>query len=202
MNDIVISTIKQGESYSGNEPVKPKPEIITFKNNFGGVVPNTVYCPACSTLTEYNAKWGEVQEKRNPTEKDYRFEVGYAKDNDELYARCLKCDFDLREEAPTMEIVKPKPKVTRKQVTIKSKMTATTELVWISQVKYQSGFFTMPREEFMRVAKLGGANEKLAARVGGSNYALEWSVLLSEYKEIGEGETAMIGIARNHWNNM
>lgn len=202
MSDIVITTVKPGEAISGNDSVVQKSEIITFKNNFGGVVPNTVYCPACSTLTEYNAKWGEVQEKRNPTEKDYRFEVGYAKDKDELHARCLKCDFDLREEAPTMEIVKPKPKVARKQVTIKSKMTATTELIWISQVKYQGGFFTMPRAEFMRVAKLGGETEKLAARVGGSNYSLEWTILLSEYKEIGEGDEALIGIARNHWSNM
>ena len=201
MSDIEITTIKFGEAFSAHEREEPKAEVTWFKNNFGGVVPNTVYCPACSTLTEYNEKWGEVQEKRNPTEKDYCFEVGYSQDGDELHARCLRCDFDLRQEAPKLEM-KPKPKVAKKQVTIKPKMSATTELIWIGQVRYEGGFFTMPREEFMRVAKLGGEKERLAARVGGSNYGLEWSVLLSEYREIGEGDSARIGIARNHWSNM
>ena len=202
MSEIVITTISHGEAYSGHEKLEPKSSIVTFKNNFGGVIPNTVFCPACSTLTEYNAKWGEVQDKRNPTEADYCFKVGYANDGEETYASCLKCDFDLRDEAPTLEMVEPKQKLPRKQVSIKSKMTANTELIWIAQVMYQSGFFTMAREEFMRVAKLGGVNQKLAARVGGSNYGLEWDSLLSEYKEIGEGEDALIGIARNHWSNL
>jgi hypothetical protein len=202
VSEILISTILPGQAYSGNESVEPKLEIVTFKNNFGGVIPNTVFCPACSTLTEYNAKWGEIQEKKNPTERDYCFDVGYTTDGLEKYAKCIKCDFDLRTEAPTLEIPVIKPTVSRKQVKISSKITAETELIWISHVKYQGGFFTMPREEFMRVAKLGGVNQKLAARVGGSNYTLEWNELLSEYKEIGDGDTSLIGIARNHWNNL
>ena len=78
MSEIVITTISHGEAYSGHEKLEPKSSIVTFKNNFGGVIPNTVFCPACSTLTEYNAKWGEIQEKKNPTERDYCFDVGYA----------------------------------------------------------------------------------------------------------------------------
>ena len=114
MSDIKITTVPYGQCISGNDSVEPRLEITWFKNNFGGVVPNTVYCPACSTLTEYNDKWGEVQEKRTPTEKDYCFEIGYDQDGDELHARCLKCNFDLRQEAPTLEM-KPKPKTQRKE---------------------------------------------------------------------------------------
>ena len=117
--------------------VEPRLEITWFKNNFGGVVPNTVYCPACSTLTEYNAKWGEVQEKRNPTEKDYCFEVGYDQDGDELHARCLKCNFDLRQEAPTVRNETETKGHERKQVTIKPKMSAYDgiNLDWTSKIR-------------------------------------------------------------------
>lgn len=202
MSEIIVTNVPFQGAVSAQETVTPREEVLTFENNFGGAVPNTVYCPSCSTLTEYNAKWGEVQEKRNPLESDYCFEVGYAQDETGLYARCLRCDFDLRETPSREELKPPKPKTQKRQVAIRQTLTASTELVWIANVRYASGLFIMPREEFMRVAKLGSDTHNLAARVGGSNYGLDWSVMLSEYKEINHGGEEMIGIARNHWRNL
>jgi hypothetical protein len=203
VSEVKILTIPFLKSVSGESFIEPIAEIVHFKNNFGGIIPNTVFCPACSTLTEYDSKWGEVKEKRNLEEHDYSFEVGYATKDGETYAQCLKCEFDLRLEAPKLEPKEKTTKTVRPQVKIVNKITANTEIEWIGQAKYEGGFFTMSKEEFMRVVKSGQNKDKrIAASIGGSNYCIEWDKLFSEYKEIKSDTGFRIGIARNHWTNL
>jgi len=196
MEDI---TAVVGEAISGMEKYETPSESQGFEQMRGrskNYVPTTAYCPQCSTLFEWDAKWGEPKPKWSLKYQDFCFDLGYAKDEDGVtYVKCNSCGHDLRNEPQEME------GASSSQPT-KSRAKADFQQEWLKNVKLHNGFYVMSVQEFKRMAVIGyGSKLKMnpCAKVGGSSYYVLWNDYLQHYEEMTYDGVKSIGISRKHW---
>lgn len=99
---IEITHINVGEGAKGNNIIEPTVEDLHYtkaKGSGDSTYPMTLFCPKCSDTHEFNSRFGEWREKWLVDAKDLYFTVKYEVDEDgRLFAKCEKCDFDLRDD--------------------------------------------------------------------------------------------------------
>ena len=144
-------TIKQGEAISGSERYIPEKEAQGFEQQRGrnkNYVPTTAFCPQCSTLEEWDSKWGEPKPKWTLQYSDFCFDLEYAEDEEGVFVRCRNCGHDLRQEVKEMH----GEKTTKAK---KSKSSVDFHQEWLKNVKPHNGYYTMSIQEFKRMAVIG-----------------------------------------------
>jgi len=195
-------TIKQGEAVSGMEKYTPNIETQGYDQKRGrssNFVPTTAFCPQCSTLYEWDAKWGEPKPKWKHHQSDFCFDLVYETDeNGETFVRCKTCGHDLRNEPKEMSgstqgVAKRTPAEKKKQ---------DFHQEWLKNVKLHNGSYVMSLKEFKRMAVIGyssGLKMNPCAKVGGTSYFVLWQDFLNHYEEFTIDGVKSIGIARQHW---
>ena len=142
-------------------------EIFTYSKQKGSGECSyslTVFCPKCSDTHEYNSKGHVWKSKWIIEDKDYSFQVVYSEDEDgETFAKCSKCDFDLRDEYIYGSVdEKPTPVGDLHQVSI-------------TGVSYADGCFVMPLDSFKKAIMEGYKRKAtLFATVGSMSYKIHW----------------------------
>lgn len=192
-------TIKQGEALSGMEKYTPAVESQGYEQQRGrntNFVPTTAFCPQCSTLYEWDAKWGEPKPKWRLHQSDFCFDLEYETDDEgETFVRCKKCGHDLRNEPTEMRSSSNNKKG-------KSKKRVDFHQEWLRQVKLHNGYYVMSLQEFKRMAVIGyssGLKMNPCAKIGGTSYYVLWEDFLNHYEEFKLDGLKSIGIARQHW---
>ena len=144
-----------GYSSRGADVSPPAEDLGYYERVMKGnlsIVPCTTYCPSCSDILEYNKRSGSVKRKWSLSHGDLQFKLSYRKDhNNELYAVCDNCGFDLRKEPPN---------------TIRERLNDIEEVIKtdryiFKEYKYQNGNYYIPLSEFMNVAKKYKAGERV-----------------------------------------
>ena len=191
-------TIKQGEAISGGEKYIPESESQGYEQQRGrskNFVPTTAFCPQCSTLEEWDSKWGEPKPKWSLHYSDFCFDLEYAQDENGIFVRCTNCGHDLREEVKEMhsesntKSAKPKNNVDFHQE-------------WLKNVKPHNGYYVMSIQEFKRMAVIGYSSNLLmnpCAKIGHNSYYILWQDFLNQYENITVDGVKSIGMARQHW---
>lgn len=192
-----------GRAISGFEVYDPVPEPQGVEQQRGrskNFVAATAFCPQCSKLYEWDARFGEPKLKWSIARTDYCFDLVYDRDeNDELFVRCESCGHDLREEPNQMMGATPtktSPREKRKQEFHQE---------WLRGVVAQDNHFAMEVEEFKRMAVIGYKSKLTmnpCAKVGVNNYYVLWDDYLNNYETITVGGKQMIGIARKWWKTL
>jgi hypothetical protein len=190
-----------GSAISGFEVYDPIPEPQGVEQQRGrnkNFVASTAYCPQCSKLFEWDAKFGEPKMKWSVARTDYCFDLAYEQDEatGETFVRCQSCGHDLREEATGMMGATPT------SVSPREKRTQTFHQEWLRGVVAQDNHFVMDVEEFKRMAVIGYKSSlqmNPCAKVGANNYYVAWDDYLNHYETLTVSGSQRIGIARKWW---
>lgn len=192
-------TVVPGEAASGMEKYDIIVETQGYEQQRGrnkNYVPTTAFCPQCSELTEWDAKWGEPKLKWSLKYQDFCFDLEYTQDETgEHYVKCTSCGHDLRNEPQEME-----GKSTAKQTKTRSRVDFQQE--WLKNVKLHNGFYVMSVQEFKRMAVIGYKSSlkmNPCAKIGGNSYYVLWDDFLQHYENMTFEGVKSIGIARQHW---
>jgi len=199
---------------SGGELYSPKSETTVYERSWGRntqIVPHQLYCPNCSTLTEYDQKWGEVRPKRFVEEGDYVFDLEYAEDEtgespSGLYVKCKSCGFDLR------KIVDDNVWKTESKGSQTSSSPRGEEVVieWIAESYYSDGHYYLTMNEFKRIVRLAHGNNtvlKLGVVVGGGAYTVSYTdfdkaMRAKKYVQESKNGSEWIGIPRHYFSEL
>jgi len=214
MNSPKIWDIPPDMAISGGELYSPKSETTVYERSWGRntqIVPHQLYCPNCSTLTEYDQKWGEVRPKRFVEEGDYVFDLEYAKDEtgdspSGLYVICKACGFDLR------KIMNNNVWETESGDSQTSTPPRGEEIVieWIAESYYSDGHYYLTMNEFKRIVRMAYDRDevlKLGVVVGGGAYTVSYTdfdkaMRAKKYVQESKNGSEWIGIPRHYFSEL
>ena len=199
---------------TGEKLYRPYIETNVYERSWGRntqIVPHQLYCPNCSTLTEYDQKWGEVRPKRFVEEGDYVFDLEYAEDQtgespSGNYVKCKSCGFDLR------KIVEDN--VWKKDSDADGEDTSPRgeEVVieWIAESYYSEGHYYLTMAEFKRIVRMAydkSVNLKLGVVVGGGAYTVSYTdfdkaMRAKKYVQQSKNGSEWIGIPRHYFSEL
>lgn len=198
---------------SGGELYSPKSETTVYERSWGRntqIVPHQLYCPNCSTLTEYDQKWGEVRPKRFVEEEDYVFDLEYAEDEtgdspSGLYVKCKSCGFDFR------KIVNDNVWETESEDSgISSPRGEEVVIEWIAESYYSDGHYYLTMNEFKRIVRMAYDRDevlKLGVVVGGGAYTVSYTdfdkaMRAKKYVQESKNGSEWIGIPRHYFSEL
>jgi len=213
MNSPKIWDIPPDMAISGGELYSPKSETTVYERSWGRntqIVPHQLYCPNCSTLTEYDQKWGEVRPKRFVEEGDYVFDLEYAKDEtgdspSGLYVICKACGFDLR------KIMNNNVWETESEDSgISSPRGEEVVIEWIAESYYSDGHYYLTMNEFKRIVRMAYDRDevlKLGVVVGGGAYTVSYTdfdkaMRAKKYVQESKNGSEWIGIPRHYFSEL
>lgn len=199
---------------SGEELYRPQSETTVYERSWGRntqIVPHQLYCPNCSTLTEYDQKWGEVRPKRFVEEKDYVFELEYAEDEtgdspSGLYVKCKSCGFDLR-KVEDDNVWKTESESSQ---TSSSPRGEDIVIEWIAESYYSDGHYYLTMNEFKRIVRMAYERDevlKLGVVVGGGAYTVSYTdfdkaMRAKKYVQESKNGSEWIGIPRHYFSEL
>ncbi len=192
-----------GRAISGFEVYDPVTESLGVQQQRGrsqNYVAATAFCPQCSQLYEWDARFGEPKLKWSLTKSDYCFDLQYETDDaGEVFVRCQSCGHDLREEPKELLGATP----TKASPREKKKQEFHQE--WLRAVTNHNNHFVMDVEEFKRMAVIGYQSKLTmnpCAKVGANTYFVVWDDYLNHYETMTVGGKQKIGIARKWWKSL
>tara|TARA_B100000686_G_scaffold354384_1_gene464317 strand:+ start:1082 stop:1726 length:645 start_codon:yes stop_codon:yes gene_type:complete len=209
-----IWDIPQGMARSGGKLYRPKIDTNVYERSWGKkkqIVPHKLFCPNCSSLTEYDQKWGEVRPKRFIEEEDYVFDLEYSEDESGespsgYYVKCKSCGFDLR------EIVDDNVWKKDSDSSEDSSSPCGEEIVieWIAESYYSNGHYYLTMNEFKRIVRMAYESDevlKLGVVVGGGAYTVSYTdfdkaMRAKKYLQESKNGSDWIGIPRHYFSEL
>ena len=187
-----ITTINVGEGAKGGKLIDLEVEETHYMKSKGSgdcAYPLMIFCHKCSSTQEYNIKAGGWREKWLVEPQDLVFTVGYDTDEDgELYAKCFKCNFDLRND------YNPEDANNNKQ------NEASIHHISIAGVKYEDSSFVIPLETYKKSIREGISwKPDILTSISGQTYRITWSNYSNTENLVSK--SGKIYINRKHWKN-
>lgn len=200
--------VEVGEAVSGDEFYEIQyetPGYVQQRGRSKTFVAASVYCVACSTLTEHDARTGTVREKWVTTQDDYSWNVQYQRDKEtgESFGVCQNCHHRLAETTATQLVLRDESSQSKRA----SGEDHEVEYEWIGEAEYDGGYFWMTtddrKELFQTITRIRKENLKLAPAVlvGGSGYALDIAAFIRVIKECPDKD-GMHGVPRQCWRSL
>tara|TARA_Y100000310_G_scaffold339555_1_gene432574 strand:- start:4778 stop:5374 length:597 start_codon:yes stop_codon:yes gene_type:complete len=193
-----ITDIPKGKWASGTNILEPSKDMGYYENTINGQVganPITTYCPSCSSILETD-RYKNQKRKFRIKPHDLVFDIKYVKDDDELYAKCNVCGFDLRSKHYSDTSI-PKNKDEFRPIK--------REYI-IEQVKYKEGKFFIPKDEFIKLARayIQGDRIEICIRqkIGNDTYTYIAQDGVFENPKSLVYNDSEVGISRNHWKQL
>ena len=196
-NKIEIIDIPKNMAISGNVLYAPKKDSgfqKIFKNGKEYVIPTSTYCPCCSNTNE-KGYGGNLKRKFHILEKDLAFNLHYDTDTDgEIYATCLSCGFDLRNDIDNHHNKIKKEDIKK-----------ILRNIHIEDVKFSNGKYYIDYQNFISYAKSYNSGSLIeliiSHRIGISVYNYKLNVKCLKDMSKFEKKEGYLGIPRKFWES-